>query len=55
MMRHDLAAELMAFIPVIGKYNNDGLNMMIEHGWVEEPFTAADRKKLSESSPGNQT
>jgi hypothetical protein len=55
MMRHDLAGEIMAFIPVIGKYNNDGLNIMIEHGWVEEPFTAADRKKLSESSPGNQT
>jgi len=55
MMRHDLAAEILAFIPVIGKYNNDGLNMMIEHGWMEEPFTAADRKKLSESSPGNQT
>jgi hypothetical protein len=54
MMRHDLAAEIMALIPVIGKYNNDGLNMMIELGWVEEPFTAADRKKLSESSPGNQ-
>ncbi|MEH7121482.1 DUF3231 family protein [Neobacillus vireti] len=55
MMRHDLAAEIMLFIPLIGKYNNDGLNMMIEHGWVEEPFTAADRKKLSDSSPGNQT
>jgi hypothetical protein len=55
MMRHDLAAELMKFIPIIGKYNNDGLNMMIEHGWLEEPFTAADRKELSKSSPGNQT
>lgn len=55
MMRHDLAAEIMTTIPVIGKYSNDGLNMMIEHGWVEEPFTAADRKKLSESSPGNLT
>lgn len=55
MTRHDLAAEIMKFIPVIGKYNNDGLNMMIEHGWFEEPFTAADRKELSKSSPGNQT
>jgi hypothetical protein len=54
MMRHDLAAELMKLIPVIGKYNNDGLNMMIEHGWFEEPFTAADRKELSKSPPGNQ-
>jgi Protein of unknown function (DUF3231) len=54
-MRHDLSAEFIALIPVIGKYNNDGLNMMIEQGWLEEPFTAPDRKKLSESSPGNQT
>jgi hypothetical protein len=55
VMRHDLAAEFAAFIPMIGKYNNDGLNMMIDQGWLEEPFTAADRKKISESSPGNQT
>ncbi|MFJ8266462.1 DUF3231 family protein [Peribacillus asahii] len=55
MMRHDLAVEFSAFIPMIGKYSNDGINMMIEHGWMEEPFTATDRKKLSESSPGNQT
>jgi len=54
MMRHDLAAELMKFIPLIGKYNNDGLNMMIEHGWLEEPFTAADRVEISKSSSGNQ-
>ncbi|MFJ8235559.1 DUF3231 family protein [Ureibacillus sp. NPDC094379] len=53
MMRHDLAAEFLTLIPVIGKYNNDGMNMMIEHGWMEEPFTATDRKKLSESPPEN--
>ncbi|WP_338129855.1 DUF3231 family protein [Heyndrickxia oleronia] len=52
MMRHDLAAEIMKLIPVIGKYNNDGLNIMIEHGWFEEPFTATDRKELSKSSSG---
>jgi hypothetical protein len=55
MLRHDLAAEYIALIPIIGKYNNDGLNMMIEHGWFEEPFTAPDRKELSKHSPGNQT
>lgn len=55
MLRHDLAAEYISLIPVIGKYNNDGLNMMIERGWFEEPFTAADRKELSKHSPGNQT
>lgn len=52
MMRHDLAAEIMKLLPVIGKYNNDGLNIMIEHGWFEEPFTATDRKELSKSSSG---
>jgi hypothetical protein len=55
VMRHDLAGEFASFIPMIGKYNNDGLNMMIDQGWLEEPFTAPDRKKLSESSKGNQT
>ncbi|WP_080844093.1 DUF3231 family protein [Cytobacillus gottheilii] len=55
MLRHDLAAMFIEFIPIIGKYNNDGLNMMIERGWFEEPFTAADRKELSKHSPGNLT
>jgi hypothetical protein len=55
VMRHDLAAEFASFIPMIGKYNNDGINMMIDYGWLEEPFTAPDRKNLSKSSPGNQT
>ncbi|WP_437831822.1 DUF3231 family protein [Niallia taxi] len=55
VLRHDLAAEYISLLPSIGKYNNDGLNMMIERGWFEEPFTAADRKELSKHSPGNQT
>ncbi|KKI92391.1 hypothetical protein WQ54_09450 [Bacillus sp. SA1-12] len=54
MLRHDLAAEFIKLIPLIGKFNNDGLNMMIELGWFEEPFTAPDRKELSKSSQGNQ-
>ncbi|MEM5014519.1 DUF3231 family protein [Niallia taxi] len=53
VLRHDLAAEYLSLIPAIGKYNNDGLNMMIERGWFEEPFTAADRKELSKHSPGS--
>lgn len=55
MLRHDLAAEFITLIPLIGKFNNDGLNMMIDHTWLEEPFTAADREELSKNSPGNQT
>jgi Protein of unknown function (DUF3231) len=52
MLRHDLAAEFIKLIPLVGKYNNDGLNMMIERGWFEEPFTAPDRNELAKSSPG---
>lgn len=26
--------------------------MMIDHGWFEEPFTAADREELSKNSSG---
>ncbi|MFG6117870.1 DUF3231 family protein [Thalassobacillus sp. B23F22_16] len=52
IFRHDLAAEFVKLIPIIGKYNNDGINIMIEHGWFEEPFMAADRERLSKSSKG---
>ncbi|MFC4560115.1 DUF3231 family protein [Virgibacillus kekensis] len=54
MMRHDIAAEFGRLITVVGKFNNDGLNMLIEHGWLEEPFSAADRKELSKHSHGNE-
>jgi hypothetical protein len=54
MMRHDLAAEFIALIPLIGKYNNDGVNMLIEHGWFEEPFKAVNRKELSDFPQGHQ-
>ena len=53
MLRHDLAAEFIKLIPLIGKFNNDGLNMLIDRGWFEEPFTAPDRKELSKSSQRN--
>ncbi|MBY0121642.1 DUF3231 family protein [Bacillus sp. S/N-304-OC-R1] len=53
MLRHDLSAEFIKLITLVGKYSNDGLNMMIEHGWLEEPFSAADRDVLSKTSSSN--
>ncbi len=55
MLRHDLAAEFIKLILLVEKFNNDGVNMMIEHGWFEEPYTAPDRKGLSKSSEENQS
>ncbi|WP_421378372.1 DUF3231 family protein [Bacillus salacetis] len=49
ILRHDLHTQFMTLSAGIGKYANEGLNLMINNGWLEEPPTAADRKKLSES------
>ncbi|WP_456274640.1 DUF3231 family protein [Bacillus sp. AK031] len=51
ILRHDLHAKLITLSSGIGKYANEGLNLMIGHGWLEESPTAADRKKLSEHAP----
>ncbi|MDQ0252843.1 hypothetical protein J2S74_000215 [Evansella vedderi] len=55
IMRHDIHIQFGTLTASIGKYGNDGLNMMIEKGWLEEPPTAADREKLSKNSTGNQS
>lgn len=46
-MRHDVSTQYVATTAAIGKYANDGLNLMIENSWLEEPPTSADREKLS--------
>jgi hypothetical protein len=30
-----------------GEYSEDGANLMIEHGWMEKPPSAPDRKVLA--------
>lgn len=47
MMRHDIHAQFATLTLGISKYANDGMNMMINFGWLEEPPTTADRKSLS--------
>nr|WP_246596040.1 DUF3231 family protein [Bacillus alkalicola] len=47
VMRHDIHIQFGTLTASIGKFSNDGLNLLIEKGWLEEPPTAADREKLS--------
>lgn len=45
--RHDLGVHYTRLIAEIAKYSNDGANIMIENGWMEQPPMAADRKDLA--------
>jgi hypothetical protein len=45
--RHDLAAAFGRFMIVVGNYVEDGANIMIDLGWLEEPPQAADRDELA--------
>lgn len=45
--RHDAAAEYGRFILEVGNYVEDGANILIDHGWLEQPPQAADRKALA--------
>ncbi len=45
--RHDIAAMLGKFLLEIGNYVEDGTNILIEHGWMEQPPQAADRDALA--------
>lgn len=45
--RHDITAMLGKAILELGNYVEDGANIMIEHGWMEQPPLAADRNALA--------
>jgi hypothetical protein len=44
--RRDLALQYASLIPEITLYAEDGANIMIKHGWLEEPPQADDRNEL---------
>ncbi|MCR2804311.1 DUF3231 family protein [Paenibacillus soyae] len=44
--RHDIAAKYGRLILEVGNYVEDGANIMIDHGWMEQPPAAADRGAL---------
>ncbi|MFC5650730.1 DUF3231 family protein [Paenibacillus solisilvae] len=44
--RRDVAANYIRLAAEIASYAEDGAKMLIEHGWLEEPPQAPDRKEL---------
>ncbi|MFB3167903.1 DUF3231 family protein [Neobacillus sp. 179-C4.2 HS] len=45
--RADIAEKYMAMIAELIRFAEDGVNLMIENGWMEEPPKASDRRTLS--------
>lgn len=45
--RRDLGAMYGKFLMDVGLYVEDGANIMIDHGWMEQPPEAADRESLA--------
>jgi hypothetical protein len=46
-VRRDLSVQYSRLIQEVGKYSEDGANLMIENGWMEQPPQAADRDALA--------
>ncbi|MFS0864387.1 DUF3231 family protein [Fredinandcohnia sp. 179-A 10B2 NHS] len=46
--RRDLGVKYAMMIAEIAKYAEDGVNIMINNGWLEQPPTFDDRKKLAD-------
>lgn len=44
--RHDLKAKFLQIMTEAGNFAEDGINIMIENGWFEEPPRLVDRNKL---------
>ncbi|MGX6444436.1 DUF3231 family protein [Neobacillus sp. K501] len=44
--RRDLAVEYTALMAEVGLYAEDGAQLLIKYGWLEQPPTAANREKL---------
>jgi hypothetical protein len=46
-VRKDLAATYSRLMVEVGEFAIDGVNIMIDNGWLEKPFSAPDRKDLA--------
>lgn len=46
VVRHDLVPQFTRLAAELGKYGDKGAEIMIEHKWLEQPPSAADRDKL---------
>lgn len=48
--RHDISVTYARLVAEISHYSEDGANLMIENGWVEQPPQAADRQDLAKKN-----
>lgn len=53
-LRHDLFPSYTRALADIANYTEDGVNIMIEKGWLEEPPRVVDRRDLINSSKLSQ-
>ncbi|WML47180.1 DUF3231 family protein [Neobacillus sp. PS3-34] len=47
--RRDICLKYASLIPEIALFAEDGANIMIKHGWLEEPPQSDDRDNLAKS------
>lgn len=47
IFRRDLGALYARLMTEIGKYSEDGANIMIDNGWLEEPPRMIDHDELA--------
>jgi len=45
--RRDIALEYTRFMAEVGVYAEDGAQLLIKHGWLEQPPLASDRENLA--------
>ncbi|WP_102345124.1 DUF3231 family protein [Bacillus sp. Marseille-P3661] len=50
--RRDLAFKYVTLTAELAKYAEDGANLMIDMGWLEEPPKASDRRELTKQNKG---
>lgn len=50
--RHDIAANYARLAAEVGNYSEDGANILIDMGWMEQPPQAADRERLAINKEG---
>ncbi|KZZ84125.1 DUF3231 family protein [Bacillus sp. SJS] len=46
-LRYDISLSISKMVADISKFSNDGVNLLIEKGWLEQPPLAADRDELA--------
>lgn len=51
--RRDIAEKYVGLTSELLRFAEDGMNLMIENGWMEEPPSAVDRRNLSKGKKEN--